>query len=236
MSRRAASGFRAPIGAGTRANFTELNRTHPPAQADVVNYGVSPQVHAFDGPSILETVGTIAAITRQASRIAAGRPLSVVVSCWPRPADVLAPCKQDPRFLEPLGAAWLTGILASISAPTVSRLTLFTLDELASAWRADSSTARLISSLTELEDPRLLVAPAPSGVAILAIRHRRGYRILVANLRLEPSTARVRLPIDGPWSRTSLTAEDSRTGALSVPADREVTIALGEVGVERLDR
>lgn len=230
------AGLRAPIGAGTRANFTELNRTHPPAQADIVTYGVNPQVHAFDGESILETVGTIAAITRQASKISARRPLSVVVSGWPRPADVLAPCKHDPRFLEPLGTAWLTGMLASMSAPTVSRLSLLTLDELASAWRADSATARLIASLSELEDPRLLVAPAPMDVAILAIRHHHGYRILVANLRLEPSSARVRLPIDGPWSMRSLTAAGSKTRALNVPANREVTIRLDEVEVQRLDR
>jgi D-alanine-D-alanine ligase-like ATP-grasp enzyme len=113
---------------------------------------------------------------------------------------------------------------------------LLTLDELASAWRADSATARLLASLSELEDARLLVAPAPSEVAILAIRHRHGYRILVANLRLEPSTARVRLPLDGPWSMTSLTAADLKTGALSVPANREVTIRLAEVEVQRLDR
>lgn len=233
--RASASGLRAPIGAGTRANFTELNRTHPPAQADTVTCGVNPQVHAFDAESILETVAAIAPITRQASKIAGRRPLSIVVSGRPRPADILGPCATDPRFLQPLGAAWLTGVLASMAAPKVARVTLLTLEELTSAWGADSALARLMASLTELEDPRLLLAPGSSDVAIIAIRHRGGYRVLIANLRLKPSTATVRLPRGGTWSTASLTAAVSKTSKLNVPANCEVTVRMGSVEVKRLD-
>jgi hypothetical protein len=229
-----AAGLRAPIGAGTRANFTELNRTHPPAQAGTVTFGLNPQVHAFDGEAILETAGTIAAITQQASRIAGRRPLSVVVSSRMRPADILAPCAADPRFLQPLGAAWLTGLLASMPAPRVARVTLLTLEELASAWAADEPTARVVGALTELEDPRLLVAPAVSDVAILAIRHREGYRVLVANLRFDTTEASLRLPCSGAWSVTSLTTA-SKASAMEAPVSREVTAQLVGVEVKRLD-
>ncbi len=201
--------LRVPVGAGTRANFAEINRTHPDRRASFVTYGINPQVHAFDDTSILETAATIPSIVRQASKIAGGRPQSVVVSGCPRLDCEDCPGDSDARMLQPLGAAWLVAVVAALRAPRVSRVTLLAMEELAAGIAVDGPATRVIAAVTELRRARVLAVSAPPGLAVLPIRHVGGYRIIIANLG-ESTRASIRLPCAGRWLMTSLVEATSR--------------------------
>ena len=76
----AAAGVDVPLGGGTRAYFTELNRATdflPVDGLDVVSYTLNPQVHAFDNASIVETLAAQAETVRSARAIVGDRPLAV---------------------------------------------------------------------------------------------------------------------------------------------------------------
>ena len=63
-----------PIGGGSNAYFTELNRDRPDlAGADVVCYSLNPQVHAFDNTSLIENALAIAATVDSARHIYPGQ-------------------------------------------------------------------------------------------------------------------------------------------------------------------
>jgi len=62
------------IGSGSAVDYVEINRKHPPAEADLVSYGLCPQVHAFDDASLMETPPTQATLAHDARRIIGSRP------------------------------------------------------------------------------------------------------------------------------------------------------------------
>lgn len=131
---------RIQVGAGTRANFTELNRLVDRdsvlAGADRVCYTVNPQVHAFDEASIVETLPALRAQRLGAADMASGRPLDVVLTLKPRfnaadgvvalPVDPSAlPDDVDLRQAGDFVAAWTVGALAALCADDVASLTVF---------------------------------------------------------------------------------------------------------------
>jgi hypothetical protein len=68
----------ARIGAGSNANFTELNRERPPVGAlDLVCYAVNPQVHTFDSASTTEALATQAWTVESARQFVGGLPIAV---------------------------------------------------------------------------------------------------------------------------------------------------------------
>ena len=75
---RSMAGLDMQLGAGSRANFAEFNRADLPLDlAELVNYPINPQVHAFDNLSLVETLQAQAVTASNAQRIAPGLPLSV---------------------------------------------------------------------------------------------------------------------------------------------------------------
>lgn len=117
-SARATLGDRTPIGGGSNAYFTQVNRLHPPADLiDFVCFSVNPQVHAFDELSIMETLPMHAALVGAARRIARGRPVAVSpITLRPRyNPEAVDSTKfdpgtgHDPRQDDAFGAAWLAG-------------------------------------------------------------------------------------------------------------------------------
>jgi hypothetical protein len=226
-------GLDVPIGAGTRGQFAELSASRPVLRADVVTLGVSAQSHAFDEISVLETVQAVADVTREAATLAGGRPLSVVASCRPRPSAIDEPIEEDARFLGPLGAAWVTGLAAVMTAPSVCRVSWLTLNDWMLAWADDLPVARVMKSLCELGGVLRLAAPSRSDTATVALRHSEGYRVLVANLGRSSREITIILPVAGPWRERSLTS------AASAPdVHREgpvVTLGLDYLEVKRLD-
>ena len=128
----------APIGSGTNAYFTELNREHPPLDAvDFVTYSVNPQVHAFDDLSLIETLPAQAQTVRSAQQFAPGKPIIVSpITLRPRyNADATGeansstsgelPRNVDTRQLSLLGAGWTLGSIKHLAQGNVASLTYY---------------------------------------------------------------------------------------------------------------
>lgn len=131
-----------PVGAGSDANFCELNREQAvgrcaPADADFVFWSINPQVHAGDDLSVMEALEAQADTVRSAARFAGGRPLVVSpvtlrqrfnpVATGPEtaPAPGELPRPVDPRQAGLFGAAWTLGSLVGLASVGVESITLY---------------------------------------------------------------------------------------------------------------
>ena len=131
-----------PIGGGSNAHFCELNRARTLGEfdataVDFVSWPITPQVHAFDDRSILETLEAQPHTATTARLFAEGRPLVVSpVTLRPRLSATgtsakspLAarelPAHVDPRQMSLFAAAWTLGSVAALTAAEVSSATYF---------------------------------------------------------------------------------------------------------------
>ncbi len=137
LAREALSAY-APLGAGTDAFFTELNRERPPADLlDWVTYSINPQVHAFDNASLTETLlaqGETVASTRQFApgcRVAVS-PVTLKMRWNPNatanapaisPAEL--PAQVDVRQLSLCGAGWTLGSIKSLALAGADSVTYY---------------------------------------------------------------------------------------------------------------
>jgi hypothetical protein len=128
----------APIGSGTNAYFTELNRGRVPLDAvDFVVYSLNPQVHAFDDRSLIETPPAQAQTVRSARHFAPGKPVVVSpITLRPRTnADATGEVKAsatdelppnvDARQLSLLGAAWTLASVKYLAQAGAASLTYY---------------------------------------------------------------------------------------------------------------
>lgn len=102
------------VGVGNdEINFVQLNRFRPESDMmEAVSYGVTPQIHAFDDASIIETLPIQGDTVRSARRFVGERPLiiSPIIfgSTLPAPAPLPGelPSDVDVRQLTPFVAGW----------------------------------------------------------------------------------------------------------------------------------
>jgi hypothetical protein len=122
-----------PIGGGTGAFFTELNRMEAPAHVDFLSWTTNPTVHGFDDDTIGETTEPLGDILRTAS------------ARWPRQTLEIGPATlgfrynpnatspqgraraapPDPRQGLPIGAAWMLGTLCGFLHEHLASLCFF---------------------------------------------------------------------------------------------------------------
>lgn len=126
-----------PFGAGTNADFYQLNQFRPPPAADFVHWSMNPQVHAFDIGSLIETPTAIPAQLHSARLFFPGKPLVVSpVTLKPRFNPVATgpersvqpgelPPEVDPRQLTPFCAAWTLAVIKQLAESGAASLTLF---------------------------------------------------------------------------------------------------------------
>lgn len=117
------------LGGGMFSYFTELNRKRPPvALLDFVTHATNPIVHAADDDSVMETLGTLPAITRSARAIIGRRPYRIGPSTIamrqnpygsrtsPNPnGERVTMADDDPRQRGQFAAAWTAGYAAAIA-------------------------------------------------------------------------------------------------------------------------
>lgn len=128
----------APFGAGSNTFFTELNRARPPlGHVDRICFPATPQVHAFDEASMVETFEGEAATVRSARHFAPGVPVAVTpITLHPRfdadPREVprvslpgRLPFGVDARQATLFAAAWTLGSLAAHTVSGASSLTFY---------------------------------------------------------------------------------------------------------------
>jgi hypothetical protein len=114
-------GLRFPLMGGSRTWFTELNRAKqlPLNLLEGLGYAMSPQVHAIDNASLIETLPVQALIADNAKRIVGDLPLHIGPITLKPPCRAVAvgerPVANDPRQASLFGAGWTIGSLYQVS-------------------------------------------------------------------------------------------------------------------------
>jgi hypothetical protein len=212
-----------PFGGGTDLNFAELNRSRPDMAAmDAVAFPITPQIHAADEDSMVETAEGVRAVIRTTRSFAAGRPVVVSpISLRPRfnpdepdgqdDSAATRPGNADPRQMSLFGACWALVTMKALAEEGASATTWF--ETTGPRGVIDGDTAQPGSSLFPahpglvfpvyhvLRDvcefggaPLLACTGDPLRAAAIAVRRGDRSAILVANLRPEPLVIEVRLP------------------------------------------
>lgn len=121
-----------PLVAGTRAHFTELNRTSErlPRDADLVAFSLTPTMHATDPEHVEESLAMQALVARDAVAIAAGIPVVIgpvtfrrrfnAVATTPSPGSAAEAQRGiDPMIGSEYAAVWFMRSVAAVSIPGV---------------------------------------------------------------------------------------------------------------------
>ena len=246
-----------PVAGGTDMNFCEFNRTRPEARAmDAVFYSITPQVHAFDDISVVETLEAQADTVRTARAIAPGKPVIVSPITLKRrfnpvataeevgPSEGQLPDSVDHRQLSLFGAAWTTGSVKRLMEAGAAALTYFE----TTGWHgvlereSGSQSGELFPSLPgevfplyhvfrdlgELKGKELLVCSSddPLTTVGLAVRDYTETSLLIANLSPEPRRVRIE-GLAGPATARRL---NDRTAARACASPNEFRAKL-----ERID-
>ncbi len=125
-----------PLGGGTLAYFTELNRKRPdPALLDFLTFSTSPIVHAADDLSVMESLEALPAVIASVRAIAGEKPFAVGPSAigfrdnpyGAAPLDNARGIRQpmsgaDPRQRDQFNAAWTLGYIARFAAGGAARV------------------------------------------------------------------------------------------------------------------
>jgi hypothetical protein len=138
LARQHLADFRVPIGAGTNADFYQLNQSRPPQSgADFIAWSMNPQVHAFDLASLAETPQAIRAQIDSAREYFPSKPLVVSpvilkprfnpVATGPEPpvAPGELPPQVDPRQMSLFGAAWTLAAYKQLAEGALDSVTFF---------------------------------------------------------------------------------------------------------------
>ena len=234
-----------PFGGGTDLQFAELNRSRPDVAAmDVVAFPITPQVHAADEDSMVETADGVRAVIRTARSFSAGRPVVVSpISLRPRfnPDEPevpngtapTRPGNADPRQLSLFGACWALATMKALAEEGVHATTWFATTGPRGV--IDGDTAQPASSLfparpglvlpvyhllrdvCELGGASLLACSGdPLRAAAIAVRRGDRLTILVANLRPEPSAIEVTLPARPPPGGVTIRRLNATTAAAAM--------------------
>jgi D-apionolactonase len=212
------------VGGGSRGYLYQLILHGVPAGIDVVEFPMTPQVHAFDDASILGTIASIAAAIRTADSLGGGSPIHIApLSMRPQfnpdlvdlggVQDALLPARYDSRQADLLTAVWTLGCIAAIGAAGGAGLTAHE----AAGWGGlVSATHRglppvpgkpgalfpvgaVIAAVTELgPTAEIRAIRASAGIAALALESRSGRRLLLASTAQVSASLQVRWPL--PWS------------------------------------
>src|SRR5439155_18156382 len=126
-----------PFGGGTDLHFAELTRSRPDmAMMDEVAFRITPQVHAADEDSMVETAEGVRTVVRTARSFSAGRPVVVSpISLRPRfnpdepdmPDGPTAarPANADPRQMSLFAACWALATMKALAEQGVHATTWF---------------------------------------------------------------------------------------------------------------
>jgi D-apionolactonase len=162
---------------GTSSHFSELNRLRPhPDGMDAVALAMSPQTHAVDERSMVETLEIQTQVVRQVGEFT-GLPVAVspVTLALRDPPDVDEPI--DDRVASAFGAAWTAGSVASLAAAGAASVTLHEAVD-----RTILASGRLTEVFKELasrrgmalfevrsSDPRRVLAIAVEGAPVMLV-------------------------------------------------------------------
>ena len=203
----AGSGFTGDLVGGTRAHFTELNRTLDdlPGRLPSLAFSLTGQMHASEVPHLVDSVVGQRLVAENAVRLAAGRPLHVGPVTLARRFNAVATsgagalaAEPDPLQPTAFAAAWTLGSLAALSIEGVTSVCYFETagpggvrDEAGSPYPVQ----RVLDTVAALRGRRVLESTGPAHLGSYAVQDDAGgVDLLVANLSPHDRTASVRLP------------------------------------------
>ncbi len=205
---------------GTNTDLIWLLRTPPPLDLiDAVTFAITPQAHAFDNASVVETLEAQAAAVMSARHLAGSRPIIVspvtlkmrhnpyaTGAVPPTPPGQL-PTQVDVRQMSLLGAGWTIGSVKYLAESGVSSVTYYE----TTGWRGVMETEdgsplpnrfrsrpgsvfpmyHVFADLAEFRGSEVIASRSsdPRKVNGLAVRKAGRMRLLLTNL--SPETARV---------------------------------------------
>jgi hypothetical protein len=127
-----------PVFAGSRVNFTELNRCRPPTNAiRGVCYCAQPQEHTFDNASLVECCATLADTVRSAREFCGDLPLAVTPITFRKQVNPYAtgpalpvgpgelPSAVDRRQMSLFGAGWTLAALKYLAESAADSATFY---------------------------------------------------------------------------------------------------------------
>ncbi|MEZ5863171.1 MAG: hypothetical protein R3D25_03525 [Geminicoccaceae bacterium] len=214
---------------GMCSYFTELNRKRPPAATiDGISCTTTPIVHAADDRSVMETLEALPAVLLSMAAMAPGKPLHIGPSAIamrhnpygtataPNPAaQRIAMVDDDPRQRGLFAAAWSVGYAAAMAEGGVATLALNHLagpSGLASASGETWPVFHVMAALCAASGAeRVPCAITGEGVAALAWLEGGQTRLLVANLRPEPTALGFDRPVTGHLLDATAAAGPART-------------------------
>lgn len=214
-------GLLIPLGAGTRANFTELNRNRPAIdRCQFVAYPINPQVHAFDDASLVETLEIQAATLRTARTFSGQLPIVVAPVTFkqrfnPVATSAAAPPTADPRQKTRFGACWTLGSIKYLAEGGAAAAAYFDLTGDAGVVSSDRvhPLYHVFADVCDFAGGETLTARSTRklDVECLALQKDSNRRLLIANFR--PVAQPVEIAISGKWSMRRL---DSSTEAAAL--------------------
>lgn len=235
-----------PIGGGTNAYFTELNRFRPPVEdLETVCYSINPQVHAFDNASLVETLVAQGWTVASARRFAGAVPIALTpITLRPRfnpnatgadseNAPDTLPASVDVRQASLFGAAWTVGSLKYVCQAGVQSATYFE----TTGWRGVLDTEAgspapfpgMPGGAFPLYHVLLDVGGMAGGVVVptrssdalradgLVVKKGRFVRFLLANMTAEVQMVRVSYPGLSGTVRTEVMDETNVEAAMREP-------------------
>ncbi|MDP6042426.1 MAG: hypothetical protein QGG64_28000, partial [Candidatus Latescibacteria bacterium] len=236
----------APVGAGTNANFTELNRERPPAdEVECIAYSLNPQVHAFDHASLIETLEAQAWTVESAKKFVGDLSISVSpVTLRPRfnpnatgpeadPEPGTLPTNVDTRQASLFGAAWTVGSLKYLSQAGVRSVTYYE----TTGWRGvlDSEDGapepfigvpcgvfplfHVLVDFGSMSGGEVVPMTSSDALRVDGMVMRKGQwvRFLLANMTAEPQTVKVSYPGLAGAVRTEIMDETNVDAAMQNP-------------------
>jgi hypothetical protein len=190
---------------GTRAHFTELNRTLDRLPADIpeLTFSITPQMHAIEREHIVDSIAVQRQVAENAVRLGGGRPLHIgPITLKPRfnavattpdlpvvpVGDQLSAERTDQRQSTAFAAGWMVASIHALAIGGVTSLTYFEtvgprglcLTGHGPAYPTYHLVKGLISVVTgkRIEVEREL----PDGVALLAASTRQGTMVIASNI------------------------------------------------------
>ncbi len=211
-------GGKALVGAAHEdINFTQLNRFRPaPDMLGVVAYGITPQIHAFDNQSIMETLPIQADTVRSARQFIGTSPLLITpitlrlqsVSQAPLPGEL--PSSVDVRQPTLFAAAWTLGSIKYLAEAGVQSVTCYETVGWKGIMEAAAGTPQpdkfpsqpgavfpiyhVLHHLAEFAGGRVQRVDSSDTLSVAGLALRKGgrLRLLVANLTDHPQPAAIR--------------------------------------------
>ncbi|MEZ5905835.1 MAG: hypothetical protein R3C69_12305 [Geminicoccaceae bacterium] len=211
------------------AATSPLNRKRPPAATiDGISCTTTPIVHAADDRSVMETLEALPAGAREHGGDGAGKPLHIGPSAIamrhnpygtataPNPAaQRIAMVDDDPRQRSLFAAAWSVGYAAAMAEGGVATLALNHLAGPSGLAGASGETWPVFHVMAALcaasGAERVPCAITGEGVAALAWLEGGQTRLLVANLRPEPTALGFDRPVTGHLLDATAAAGPART-------------------------